>query len=114
MPELVLPNAFKELEPFVAKWARSREVERNRQRRSSTMEQLQAFYDAILPRMDEIVAYLNRFPLDEMPEDAERLLHMGLSLMEVAPAIELLGEPDESGVFDAERFRIVEPGTGQP
>lgn len=114
MSKVVLPEAFQGLEPFVEKWALSREVERNRQRRSSTIEQLQEFYDAMLPRMDEIVSYLNQFSLDEMPEDAERLLHMGLSLMEVAPAIELLGEPDESGVFDAERFRIVEPGIGQP
>ncbi len=65
-------------------------------------------------RMDEIVGYLNQFHLDEIPEDAERLLHMGLSLMEVAAAIELPGKRDELGVFAAERFRIVEPGTGQP
>ena len=114
MSKVALPKGFQDLEPFVENWALSREVERNRQRRSSTIEQLQEFYDAILPRMDEIVGYLNQFSLDEMPKDAQRLLNMGLSLMEIAPAIELLGEPDESGVFEAERFHIVEPGTGQP
>ena len=64
--------------------------------------------------MDEIVGYLNQFHLDEIPMDAERLLHMGLSLMGVSAAIELPCDPDEQGVLAAERFRIVEHGTGQP
>ena len=102
-----LPEPFADLEPFVA-WAIPTENERNRRRRASTIEELRAFYDAILPRMDEIIAFLNQYPLDQMPDDARRLLHMGLSFMEVSPAIELLGEPDESGVFEASRFTIVE------
>jgi hypothetical protein len=68
----------------------------------------------MLLRMDEVVGYLNQFYLDEIPEDAERLFHLGLSLKEVAAAIELPGKRDELGVFAAERFRIVKPGTGQP
>ena len=68
----------------------------------------------MLLRMDEIVGYLNQFHLGEIPKDAERLLHMGLSSMEVAAAIELPSKRNELGVFAAERFRIVELGTGQP
>ena len=113
MANVALPKKFQDLEPFAEKWALAREAERNHRRRSSTMPQLQEFYDAILPRMDDVVSYLNQFPLDHMPEEAQRLLYMGLSLMEISPAIELLGEPDESGVFDAERFHIVDTDSGQ-
>lgn len=105
-----LPVQFEDLNNFTA-WALPTETERNRKRRASTMAELQSFYDAILPRMDAVIAYLNQFPLDQMPVEAQRLFYMALSLMEISTAVELLGEPDESGVFDAERFKIVEPQT---
>ena len=73
------------------------------------MEEIRAFYEAILPRMDEVITYLNQYPLEAMPEDATRLFYLALSFMEISPAVELFGEPDESGVFEAERFKIIEP-----
>ncbi|HET9529499.1 MAG TPA: hypothetical protein VFQ92_04055 [Blastocatellia bacterium] len=103
-----LPEQFQDLGPFAAMWSLATESERNRRRRASTMEQLQAFYDAVLPRMDSIITYLNQYSLDDMPEDARRLFYIALSFMEVSPAVELLHEPDEAGVFEAERFKIVE------
>lgn len=104
-----LPNQFADLTLFVQTWALPTESARNAMRRSSRMEEIRAFYDAMLPRMDEIIAYLNQYPLDDMPGEAARLLHMALSFMEVSPAVELFGEPDESGVFPAERLKIMEP-----
>ena len=101
-----LPDQFKELNPFLSTWALPTESERNARRRSSTMEEIQSFYEAILPLMDEIILYLNQYPLDKMPEDTTRLLHLALSFMEISPAVELFGEPDESGVFDAARLKI--------
>lgn len=106
----LLPEQFKALEPFASEWALASESERNKKRRSSAMEEIRAFYGAMLPRMDQIIAYLNRYPLDEMPEDAKRLFYLALSFMEVSPAVELFGEPDESGVFPADRLKIIEPG----
>lgn len=106
----LLPEQFKGLDPLAREWALASESERNKKRRSSTMEEIRAFYQAVLPRMDQIVAYLNRYPLGEMPEDAERLFYLALSFMEVSPAVELFGEPDESGVFPADRLKIIEPG----
>jgi hypothetical protein len=106
---LILPEQFQDLEFFADRWALPTEKERNAQRRASRMEEIQAFYFAMLPHMEEIITYLNQFPLDAMPSDARRLLYMALSFMEVSPAVELFHEPDESGVFPAERLRFVEP-----
>ena len=103
-----LPWQFEDLNRFVTGWALGAETERNKKRRSSPMEEIQAFYDAILPRMEEIVLYLNQYPLDQIPDDGMRLLNLGLSFMEVSPAVELFHEPDESGVFDASRLNIIE------
>ena len=52
MPEL--PTAFADLEPF-AHWCLEHEPERYAKRLSSTMDELQAFYDAAFPRLGDAV-----------------------------------------------------------
>jgi hypothetical protein len=68
------------------------------------MAELQAFYDAMLPRMEAVIAYLNQFPLDAMPADAQRLLSLTLSLAEVSTAVELFKQPSVADGYDASRF----------
>ena len=36
------------------------------------MAEMQAFYDAIMPRAEEAIAYCDKFPLDDLPEDVEQ------------------------------------------
>jgi hypothetical protein len=87
-----LPESFQDLGPF-AHWALSAEVERMAARENSTLEELQVFYDAMMRRLPAIVEYLNLFPLDRMPEEAQRLLQMALSLNEVSFAVERYRQP---------------------
>ena len=47
----LLPPGFSDLEPFVADWCLDSEPERYAKRLSSTMEEIQQFYDAIMPRV---------------------------------------------------------------
>ncbi len=77
------------------------------------MEEIQAYYNTLVPRIDGIIAYLNQFSLGKMPGEAIRLeairlLYLALSFMEISPAVELFGQPDEANVFEAARFRIIE------
>ena len=87
-----LPAAFHDLEPWL-EWSLATEGERSAKRQSSSMEDLRAFYAAMLARMEEVLAHLEQFPPDKLPPEAERLLLMALSLAEVAPAVELFGQP---------------------
>ncbi len=87
-----LPESFQDLEPF-AEWALGTEVERMAARENSTIEELQVFYDAMLRRLPAVVEYLNQFPLDRMPEQAQRLMQMALSLNEVSIAVERYRQP---------------------
>jgi len=103
MPERQLPAAFADLEPFIA-WSLATESERQRKRMSSSMKEIQAFYDAILPRMDAVISYLDQFPLNTMPADAQRLLQLTFSLAEVAAAVELFKQPSVADGYDAARF----------
>ncbi len=104
MSERLLPESFQDLEPVAAAWSLATERERNRKRLSSSMEEIQAFYAAILPRMEAVIAYLNQLPLDSMTVDAQRLMYLTLSLAEVAPAVELFKQPSVVDGYDAARF----------
>ena len=104
MSERLLPESFQDLEPFAAAWSLATERDRNRKRLSSSMEEIQAFYEAILPRMEAVIAYLNQLPLDSMTVDAQRLMYLTLSLAEVAPAVELFKQPGVVDGYDASRF----------
>ncbi len=103
-PSRVLPPQFKDLERFVADWALSTEEERNRKRLSSSIKEIQALYDALLPRIEAMMDYLNQFPLDNMPEDAQRLFLLGLAFAEIAMAVEAFKQPAVVDGFEPSRF----------
>ncbi len=76
----LLPAAFADLEPFAAKWCLATEQERFAMRLASTMDEMQAFYDAITARADEAMTYCDTFALDDLPDGrhepvAPALLH---------------------------------------
>ena len=60
---------------------------------ASTMDEMQAFYDAFFPRAEEAIAYCDKFPLDDMPEDAQRLLQLLYSLVMVSFPVEAWRQP---------------------
>jgi hypothetical protein len=87
MPNL-LPPDFADLEPFAA-WALERERERFAKRLASSMDELQAFYDAAFPRLEDAMTYLDAFELDALPEDAKHLLWVCYSLVNVSFPVEV-------------------------
>lgn len=93
MAEPLLPPAFSDLEPWLADWCLDSEPQRYAKRLSSTMKEIQAFYDAIFPRAEEAIQYLERFPLDDLPEDAHRLLKLLYSLVVMSFAVEIWKQP---------------------
>ena len=52
-----LPSPFAALEPFVADWALPTEDQRSRRRWACGPDDFQAFYDAMRPCMDEVLAH---------------------------------------------------------
>jgi hypothetical protein len=76
MSETLLPAQFSDLEPFAATWCLATEPERFAQRMASSMEEMQSFYDAITPRAEEAMTYCDTFALDDLPADAQNLLHL--------------------------------------
>jgi hypothetical protein len=109
MSEPRLPSDFAELESYAVKWSLATEPERWARRLGSSMQELQAFYDAFFPRAEEAIAYCNRFPLDEMPADAERLLQLLHSLLMVSYAVEVWRQPEVIHCGSARIDRVLEP-----
>jgi hypothetical protein len=82
-----LPPEFADLERF-AEWALPTERERYAKRLASTFDELQAFYDAAFPRLEDAAAYLEKLPLDDLPRDAAQLLQLTYSLINISFPIE--------------------------
>ncbi len=104
----ILPSEFADLEPF-AGWGLPTERERYAKRLASTMDELQAFYDAAFPRLDDATAYLGQFELNALPDDAKRLLWVYSSLVTVSFPVEVWRQPrvPDSGASSFEA--ILEP-----
>ena len=93
MADALLPTAFSDLEPFAKEWCLASEPERYAKRLASTMDEIQAFYDAIFPRAEEAIVYLEQFPLDDLPDDALRLLQLLYALIAVSFPVEIWRQP---------------------
>ncbi|MGA7420739.1 MAG: hypothetical protein WBW80_22325 [Acidimicrobiales bacterium] len=104
----ILPAQFEELEPF-SSWSLAREAERYGKRLASSMEEVQAFYDAAFPRTEEAISYIDQFDFAALPEDATRLLWLYYSLTTVSFPVEVWRQtrvPDSGAAsFDC----VVEP-----
>ena len=93
MADALLPPDFSDLEPFAETWCLPGEPERYAQRLASTMDVMQTFYDAMFPRAEEAIAYLEKFPLHDLPDDARRLLQLLYSLIMVSFPVEIWRQP---------------------
>ncbi|HEY6430202.1 MAG TPA: hypothetical protein VIX84_23475 [Acidimicrobiales bacterium] len=110
MTETMLPAEFADLEPFAASWCLPTERERFAQRLAVPMDEMQRFYDAITARYEDAMAYCDRFPLSDMPDDATNLMHMLYSMIMVSFPVECWGQGRVPDTGAAYLDLLVEPG----
>jgi len=89
MPSRKLPEAFSALQPYVDDWALTSERERFVKLHSVGIEQLRAFYEAMLPRLQAVLDHLNRFSIRELPEEERTLFDLAMTFAETAHPIDL-------------------------
>ncbi|MGC2656314.1 MAG: hypothetical protein WA317_22560 [Mycobacterium sp.] len=87
-----LPAEFAKLELF-SDWDLATEPERYAKRLASSMAEMQAFYDVAFPRLNDVIAYCDQYPLDDLPEEARSLMHLMQSLIMVSFPIEAWKQP---------------------
>jgi hypothetical protein len=101
-----LPTEFADLGPYLD-WDLATEPERYAKRLDSSMTEMQAFYDAAFPRLNDVIAYCDQYPLDDLPEDALTLMRLMQSLVMVSFPIEAWKQPrvPDSGAAWVELIR---------
>ncbi len=104
----VLPAAFADLEPF-ADWAIPTESARYDKRLASTMDELQAFYDAAFPHLEKSADYLKSVELDGISDEDTHLLWLFCSLVTVSFPVEVWRQPRVPDSGAAEFNAVVEP-----
>ena len=103
-----LPTEFADLAPFES-WALPTERERYDKRVASTMAELQAFYDAALPRLEAAMTYLDPLGLDDLPDDARNLLWLCCALVTVSFPVEVWRQPHVPDSGAAYLDLLIEP-----
>jgi hypothetical protein len=88
-----LPHGFADLEPYAAKWCLATEPERYATRLATPMEELQEFYDAMVPRTAAAVDYCNQYPLADMPAPVVNLMRLIYSFINVSFPVEVWLQP---------------------
>lgn len=88
----IFPPEFADLEPFAA-WSIEKDDDRYQKRLASSMPEMQAFYDALVPRAPAAMEYLDQFDLKELPDSALRLLWLLYSLTAVSFAVDIFKQP---------------------
>ena len=104
----ILPTEFGDLEPF-ADWSLESEAERYAKRLSSTLDELQAFYDAAFPRLEDAMAYVDQFEFTALPQSASRLLWLCYSLVNVSFPVEVWRQPRVPDSGAASMDMLIEP-----
>ncbi len=97
-----LPQDFSDLEPFVADWALPTRAQRYEARLSKPFDELVRFYDAVAPRAESAIAYLNDLDIDDLPDDAAALLHLLYSMILVSYSVNVFKQnriPDSGAAF---------------
>jgi hypothetical protein len=103
-----LPADFSDLEPF-ADWALETEAERYGKRLTSSMDEIQAFYDSAFPRLGAAMAYLDQLDLTQLPDDATALLWLCYSLVNASFPVEVWRQPRVPDSGAASMDMLVEP-----
>ena len=104
----ILPVDFADLEPY-ADWALPSELNRYAKRLASTMDELQAFYDAAFPRLEAGADYLRQVALDGISDPDRHLLWLFSSLVTVSFPVEVWRQPRVPDSGAARIDVVVEP-----
>ena len=97
----MLPSEFAALAPY-ADWILATEPERYAKRLASSMQEMQAFYDAAFPLLEPATAHLDEFELGELPEPERDLLLLMFSLVMVSFPVEVWKQarvPDSGAAY---------------
>ena len=106
----LLPAEFADLEPFAAEWVLPTLEDRLQKRLVTPMEELQTFYDAVFARAEDAMAYLDPFPVDDVPDPEHNLMRLLYALSVVSVATDVFGSQKDPTSGETWVYELSEPG----
>lgn len=97
---------FSDLTPFLSDWGLPDAHARLAKRMSSNMEEIRAFYDAIVPRLEAIIDFLNQYPVDAIPKAHLPLAYTALAACEIDAAVNVWQAPELDYASDIRDWRV--------
>jgi hypothetical protein len=92
------------LETYLETWGNLPTTEdRLEKRLTSTIEELRAFYDAMIPNLEAIIEYLNSIPLSGLKGEDLKLANAVLATCEIDNAVNKWHEPVADAGIDIRR-----------
>ncbi|MDX6741015.1 hypothetical protein [Actinocorallia sp. A-T 12471] len=104
-----LPAEFADLERF-QDWALPTEPERYAKRLASSMDEMQALYDAAMPRLEAALDHCDKYDFADLPDDVRTLMHLLQSVVMVSFPVECWSQPRVPDSGAAYLDLIAEPG----
>jgi hypothetical protein len=91
--------------PFIEIWgALGTTEERLEKRLNSSLAELQAFHDAMLPQLQSIIEHLNRLPLSGLTGEDRKCANAALAMCEIDNAVNKWREPVVDTGIDVRRM----------
>lgn len=88
-----LPAEFSELNQFVDQWCNPGMAEQYAARLNSSIPEMQPFYEAVKPRVEDIRDYLDQIPFGDYTEADAALGNLLIGWVPIAEAIEVFKQP---------------------
>ncbi len=107
LPNGPLPPGFEALEVFVPRWAMATTEGRLRARAEASMDEIRAFYDAMLPLADAAMNHVDAYGLADLSPERTCLAALVLSLAQAAVAVEIHGAPRAPGTPYPNSLRVL-------
>ena len=100
----VQPPEFAALQRYIDTWGLPTIEQRTGRRLQSTLAELREFHDAVLPHLPAIIEFLNRFPVENIPQEFQPLAWTALSMIEVDDSINKWRSVTLDDALDPRRF----------
>lgn len=78
---------FSDLTPYIETWGLDTRSGRVNKHLTSSFAEIKAFHDAITPRVEDMLIFLDQFPVDGIPDEHVKLSYTLLALAEIDASV---------------------------
>ena len=97
---------FTDLQEFIDEWGHADAHQRLNKRSNAEFSDIKRFYGAVVPRLGEIIGFLNGFPVDDIPEEHKPLAWMALAACEVDDPVNVWNSSELTYNSNAKDWRV--------